>query len=224
MLTYNSLGVVEQASGRLAEARAWYERSRQLAVELNDQPGIGRAAQNIGIVCQLEGEAARAQGDEAAARRSFQAALHSVEESQSVWLALCDKLDEAASLSQLAQIHFLLGDLDAAERNAHAARDIRESLGLKEVWKDYYTLAEIAEARGDTAAAAAWAQRRDDKRAELERLAGGGSAPQRVVAPASSLSQPATAPKVARSPLRLLAIAGAAIALCAWLGYLFLRR
>ena len=37
-------------AGRLAEARAWYEKSRELAVQLKDQPGLGEAAQNIGIV------------------------------------------------------------------------------------------------------------------------------------------------------------------------------
>jgi hypothetical protein len=77
-------------------------------------------------------------------------------------------------LSQLARIHLLLGDLDTAERHAHAAREIHESLGLKEAWKDYNTLAEIAQARGDTRAAAEWAQKRDDLRAELKRRAGGG--------------------------------------------------
>ncbi len=174
MRTYNSLGVVEQNAGRLAEARAWYEKSRQLAVELNDQPVLGQAAQNIGIVCQLEGEAARAQGDEPSARRSFQAALRSVEESLQVWQAQKNQPYEAASLSQLAQIHLRLGDLAAAERHAHAARQIDESLGLPDLWKDYGVLSEIAAARGDTAAAAEWAQQRDAKLEELERLAGGG--------------------------------------------------
>ena len=81
MRTYNLLGVVEQKAGRLAEARAWYEKSRELAVKLQDQPCLGEAAQNIGIVCQFEGEAARERGDEAAARRHFEEALRSVEES-----------------------------------------------------------------------------------------------------------------------------------------------
>ena len=41
MRTYNLLGVAEQKAGRLAEARAWYEKSRELAVQLKDQPGLG---------------------------------------------------------------------------------------------------------------------------------------------------------------------------------------
>lgn len=79
----------------------------------------------------------------------------------------------AGSLSQLASIHLLLGDLAAAEQHAQAARQIRESLGLKDVWKVYETLAAIAQARGDTAAAAEWARQRDAKLEEVERLARG---------------------------------------------------
>ncbi|WP_034925324.1 tetratricopeptide repeat protein, partial [Candidatus Accumulibacter vicinus] len=174
MRTYNLLGVVEQDAGRLPEARAWYEKSRQLAVALQDQRSLGRAAQNHGIVCRLEGEAARAQGDEPAARRSFEAALASVEESLRIDPALGNPPDEAGSLGQLAIIHLRLGDLAAAERHAEAAREFHESLGLNDVWRDYNTLSEIAAARQDPAAAAGWAQKRDAKLAEIERLAGGG--------------------------------------------------
>ena len=174
MRTYNSLGVAEQKAGRLAEARAWYEKSRELAGQLKDQIGLGAAAQNIGIVCQLEGEAARKRGDEPAARQHFETACRSTEESLRIDRALKGRPGEAASLGQLAQIHLLLGDLDAAERHAHAAREIRESLGLKEALPVYNTLAKIAQARGDTRAAAEWAQKRDELRAELKRRAGGG--------------------------------------------------
>ena len=174
MQTYNLLGVVEQSSYRLAEARAWYEKSRQLAVDLKDQPCLGAAALNIGIVCQLEGDAARAQCNEPAARLSFQAALRSVQESLRIDQALGNQPGSASSHGQLAMIHLRLGDLANAERHAHEARQIRESLGLKEAWRDYNTLSEIAEARGDTDAAAEWAKKRDAKRAELKRLAGGG--------------------------------------------------
>ncbi len=174
MQTYNLVGVVERKAGRLAEARAWYEKSRELAVRLNDQPGLGQAAQNIGITCQQEGEAARKRGDEAGSRRHFEEARRSVEESLQVWQTQRNKPYEAASLSQLAQVHLRLDDLAAAERHAHAALRIRESLGLKEAWKDYNNLSEIAAARGDTAAAADWARKRDELRAELKRRAGGG--------------------------------------------------
>ena len=81
---------------------------------------------------------------------------------------------EAESWSQLARIHLRLGDLAAAERHAQAARQIRESLDLKEAYKDYHTLSEIAKARGDAPAAAEWAKKRDDLLEELKRRAGGG--------------------------------------------------
>jgi len=174
MRTYNLLGAAEHYAGRLAEARAWYEKSRELAVQLKDQTCLGQAAQNIGVVCQLEGEAARERGDEPAARRHFEEARRSVEESLQVWQDQQNKPYEAASWGQLAQIHLLLGDLAAAQRHAHAARQIRESLGLKEAWKDYSTLSEIAQARGDAPTAAEWAKKRDDLLEELERRAGGG--------------------------------------------------
>lgn len=59
--------------------------------------------QNIGIVCQLEGEAAREQGNEPAARLSFHAAQRSVEESLRIRPVLPNEVDEAALLSQIAQ-------------------------------------------------------------------------------------------------------------------------
>src|SRR5204863_4419729 len=104
MRTYNLLGVAEQNAGRLAEARAWYEKSRELAVQLKDQPGLGQAAQNIGIVCQQEGEAARERGDEPAARRHYEAARRSVEESLRIKQFQGNKPSEALALSRLAQI------------------------------------------------------------------------------------------------------------------------
>jgi tetratricopeptide (TPR) repeat protein len=174
MQTYNLLGVAEHHAGRLAEARAWYEKSRELAVQLKDEPSLAGAAQNIGVLCQMEGEAARERGEEPAARRHFEDARRSVEESLRMEQACKNKPHEAASWGQLARIHFFLGDLAAAERHAHEAREIRESLGLKEAWKDYSTLSEIAQARGDTRAAAAWAKKRDDLLEELKRRAGGG--------------------------------------------------
>jgi tetratricopeptide (TPR) repeat protein len=174
MRTYNLLGVVEQKAGRLAAARAWYEKSREVAVQLKDQPCLGQAAQNIGSVCQEEGDAARERGDEPAARRHYEAARRSVEEGLRIRQSLDNKPDEAASWSQLAQIHLGLGDLTAAERHAHEARQIRESLGLLDVWRNYNILSEIAQARGDIAAASEWEQKRDALLEEVKRRAGGG--------------------------------------------------
>lgn len=188
MRTYNLLGVAEQKAGRLAEARAWYMKSRELAVQLKDQPSLGAAAQNIGIVCQNEGEVARARGDEAVARRHFEEACRYVEESLRIGQERNNKPAEAESLSQLARIQLLMDELATAERHAHAAREIYESLRNPHGWTEYATLSKIATARavaatsvGDsaaasrhTAAAGEWARKRDELRAELEHRAGGG--------------------------------------------------
>ncbi|HEX4952450.1 MAG TPA: CHAT domain-containing protein [Thermoanaerobaculia bacterium] len=172
MQTYSLLGVVDHTAGRLAEARAWYAKSRELALNLKDQVCLGQAAQNIGVAWQHEGEAARNRSV-AAARRHFEEARRSVEESLRVWQTQKDKPHEADSWGQLAQIHLRLGDLLAAERHAQEARQIYDSLGLKDAWKVYHTLCAIAQARGDLAAAAEWAKKRDDLLAELKRRAGG---------------------------------------------------
>ena len=47
---------------------------------------------------------------------------------------------------------------------------IREALGLPDVYKDYWTLADIARDRGDAEAVAMWQAKRDAKLAEVERL------------------------------------------------------
>ncbi len=173
MQTYNLLGVGEQRASRLAEARSWYEKSRELAVQLKDQVGLAQAAQNIGIVWQDEGDVAREHGDEPDARRCFEEALCSLKESLRIRQALGNEPDKAASWAQLAQTLLRLGDLVAAEQHAHEARQIREALGLKEVFRDYSNLSYIAEARGEISAAAEWGKKRDDLLAELERRARG---------------------------------------------------
>ena len=63
------------------------------------------------------------------------------------------------------------------QRNTFFLEDwlaIHEDLDLPDVYKVYGSLAEIARARGDEAAAAKWQAKRDAKVAELKRLRGGG--------------------------------------------------
>ena len=70
-----------------------------------------------------------------------------------------------------------MGELDKAEAHAHQAREIRESLGLiRELFRSYYILAQIARVRGDEAQAAHWEAKRDEVEAELARRARGGDA------------------------------------------------
>ena len=183
MRTCNLLGVVEQSSGRLAEARTWCERSREIAQRLGDTRSLGAAAQNIGIVCQQEGEAARQRGDEKTARQRFEEAKRSFKEANRIDCEQGNQPYEAQSCNQLAQVHLQLGELAEAERHAHQAREVNERLGLlQELQKNFGVLALIARARGDAAQAAEWERKRDAVLAELERRAqgpgGGGLTPQ----------------------------------------------
>ncbi|MFL6259282.1 MAG: CHAT domain-containing protein [Thermoanaerobaculia bacterium] len=175
MQSYNSLGRVEGAVGRFVEARAWFEKSCELALSLEDQSGIGQAKYNIGITYQEEGKSARERGDEPAARWHFEEAIHSLRESLGVWQSQENKPKEAASWSRLAITHFHLNDLSAAEHHALKALEIRESLGFKEVEEDFKILSAIARSRGDLAAAAEWTRRCDEFLADLKRLAGRGA-------------------------------------------------
>jgi hypothetical protein len=52
MQTFNLLGTAELGSNRSGEARAWFSKSRRLALKLNDPRALSTAVQNIGIVCQ----------------------------------------------------------------------------------------------------------------------------------------------------------------------------
>jgi tetratricopeptide (TPR) repeat protein len=175
MQTYGSLGLVEQKAHRLAEARAWYERSHELALQLKNQAGLGRAAQSIGTVCQEEGQAARRRGDEPAARRHFEEARRFVAESLRIEQARGNKPAEAMSLVLLANIDLLLGNLDRAERHALGGLAIDEELQIvRGLPSDYHILSKIAQARGDLVTAAEWAKKRDAARAELESRGGGG--------------------------------------------------
>jgi tetratricopeptide (TPR) repeat protein len=175
MLTCNSLGRVEQRLGRLPEARAWYERSREIAQRRADIEALGGTAQNIGIVCQLEGEAARQHGDEATARHHFQEAERSLRESLHLRVRQDDKPGEAMARGQLARVSLLTGEMDKAEEHAHKAREISETLGLLRELPVYYdTLADVARARGEEAQAVEWEAKRDAVREELVRPARGG--------------------------------------------------
>jgi tetratricopeptide (TPR) repeat protein len=179
--TCNLLGVLEQEAGRLAEARAWYQRSWEMAKRRGNQRSLGVSAQNLGVVCQLEGEAARKQGNETGAQQCFAEAARFIGESLAIKVENQDEPGMAASHGQLARIYLLLGALDKADEHAHRALVIRERLGLQDAWKDYDTLANVARARNEITDASDWEQKRDALVAELRRRAGVPTLPQQTL-------------------------------------------
>jgi tetratricopeptide (TPR) repeat protein len=177
MRTCNLLGAVEDSQGRLSEAMAWYGRSREIARRRGDTRALGIASQNIGIVCQKQGEAARQRGDEATAQQRFAEATRCLHESLQMKIDQQNKPGEASSRSQLSQVYLLLGELDMAEAHAHQAREIDEGHDLiRQLPGDYHSLAQIARVRGDKAQAAQWEAKQHEVEAELARRSRGGDA------------------------------------------------
>jgi len=176
MSTSNTLGVIEQSLGRMPEARAWYDRSRELAIRRRDRKPQAAAAQNLGILCQVQGEAAAQRGDELAVKTHSAEALRFLTESLAIARAARDAPGTAASCGQIGRVHLLLGELAEAEASARRALRIRRCLRLKEAWKDHDTLVRIARARGDETRAEALERERETSLAELERLEGGAGA------------------------------------------------
>jgi tetratricopeptide (TPR) repeat protein len=178
MQTCDLLGSAEADRGHLDAAQPWYERSRELATRLGDRHHLGVVAQNLGVLYRTM---ALASPDPAARVALLRQAVGSVEASLAITRDQRNDPGAAASLSQLGVLHRDLGDLDAAERDSHDSLAIRERLGNPDVWKDFANLEEVADARGDSAAAAAWRAKKEAKLAELRRLAAGpGGSPARL--------------------------------------------
>ncbi len=199
--TFNLLGVAEQRQGRLPEARAWFERSREIASRLGDFGSVGVAAQDLGVAWQVEGEAALDRGDRTAAEGHLAEAEHWLREGLRLFVRLGNKPLEAAAWSQLAQLFLLRGQLDEAEEHVDRAREIHESLGIKEAYKDYGTLAGVARARGDERAAAEWQRKHDDLLAELQRRARARSLPPQRVQALQTIAEACAKACVEGSPL-----------------------
>jgi tetratricopeptide (TPR) repeat protein len=170
--TCNLLGAVEQRAGRLAGARAWYERSRRLAKQRGDWPMVGVAAHNLGTVCQQEALALRTEGAEDRARDRLGEAARHVEEALRLKLEAEDEPEVADACVQLAQIHLLLGEPEVAERHVVRGLEIQERLGLNNARYAYRVLAQLAQRRNDPTAVAAWEQKHDTLLADLEDRAG----------------------------------------------------
>ena len=91
-----------------------------------------------------------------------------------------DRIGEAAALAQLGILRRLLDERDIAERHLLEALAIYEPLSHPEAAKLYANLEDIAEARADTEAVAAWRAKKDATLAALSR-------PEADAAPPTSL-------------------------------------
>lgn len=160
MRTYGILGGIEFAEGRAAEAKAWYERSYEVAQRRGDTVGVSAAAWNIGVASKMMGEAASQRGDGPTAKQHFAEAKRSIEAAVELMRQLENEPLLARALGQLASVHLRLEELDEAQIRAHEAREIFERLGSNELCSVYDCLVNIAHARGDTAQAAAWEHKR----------------------------------------------------------------
>jgi tetratricopeptide (TPR) repeat protein len=166
MRTCDLLATAEAQRGELDAAEAWYQRARQLAEQINDRFQYVGTGRNLAILYQTRAEQAQ---NESQRNAYLQQAITLVQESVDGFLEMNDKINAAASYSQLGILHQRRGDLDVAEQNALKSLQIRESLDHLDTWKSYGILANIARARGDETSAAEWQAKAETKYAEIKR-------------------------------------------------------
>ncbi|MBN1900750.1 tetratricopeptide repeat protein [Candidatus Sumerlaeota bacterium] len=167
MRTCDLIASVERVRGHLDAAEAWYARSWELAIELNDLKQQAVTSQNLGILYQTFSEKA---SDDKTKKEFLLKAASSVEESLNIEMKMKNTIGIASSYSQLGVLHWMLGDLIKSEEYTRESLKIRASLNLPEVYKDYNILADIARDKGDTKAEAMWRAKYKAKLSELERL------------------------------------------------------
>ena len=168
MRTCDLLGSSERMRGQLDAAEAWYGRSREIAERLGDKSQLGIIAYNTGVLFQKQAEQFP-EGSEQRMEYLRQAAA-SVKESLKIAVEMQDKLIAANSYFQLGVLYLELNQLVEAEKNLVKGMEIRESLDNPNVYKDYYQLAQTAQARGDHKNAAKWRAKFEVKAAEVKRL------------------------------------------------------
>lgn len=196
MQTCDLIASAEMLRGHLDAAEAWYARSRELAIELNDRRQLAIVTQNLSILYQTRSQEA---GDDKTRREFLLKAVASVEESLNIKLEMQNTVGAAYSYFQLGVLHRMLGALEKAEEYAHESLKIRESLDLPEVYKDYNNLANIARDKGDTKAEEMWRAKYEAKVAELERLRRGeGTSAENAGIPRESITAISFLTKAAR--------------------------
>jgi tetratricopeptide (TPR) repeat protein len=151
-VAWHQLGrVAEEAAGRGAgdwdEAERCYREAVRIREQIRDLPELAKSFNQLAIVAEGAGR------PEDAERWYLRAQ------------EIKDKVmpHDASTLNNLANLYLGQGRLDEAEGYARWAAEIKETLDLSsEPWTTYSILAQIAEARGQGAEAAAWRRKEQE--------------------------------------------------------------
>ena len=142
-VAWHQLGRVAQEERDWDEAERCYKESLGIEERLGNLAGAAQTANQLAIVAKHSARPAEAE-------RWYLRAIELKEKHST-------PSDLASSLNNLANLYLSLNRLDEAETCAHKARAIKETLDLSsQPWNTYNILAQIAEKKGDPAAARAW--------------------------------------------------------------------
>jgi len=158
-ILWHQLGMVAQEAREWDEAERCYRQSLAIGERIGDKAGAATTCNQLAIVAKNSGRPAQAE-------RWYRRAIELDEE-------IGNPKEVAMDYNNLAGLLLTAytgpdaaprPDLAAAEAYARRAVDIMESLNdpSQQIWAPYAILAEIAERRGDAAAARAWRRREQE--------------------------------------------------------------
>jgi tetratricopeptide (TPR) repeat protein len=143
---HHQLGMVAESRGELDAAEAWYHRSRAVAEELNDRPGLVSCYHQLGRIAEL--------------RRDLDTAETWYQRSLAINEELGNQRGLSDSYHQLGHVAELRRDLAAAETWYLRSLAIKEQLGDRPgLAGSYHQLGRVAEERRALDVAEAWYQR-----------------------------------------------------------------
>lgn len=148
-VAWHQLGIVAQEGRDWAQAERCYREAVQLSEQMRDWPGVAQGCNQLALVAKGDGRFADAE-------RWYLRAIELGEQ-------LGDKQGLAKRLGNLAALYLGQNKLAEAEEYARRALAIIETLDLSaEPWKIYNILAQIAAAKGETAAARDWRRKEQE--------------------------------------------------------------
>ncbi|MFD3312954.1 tetratricopeptide repeat protein [Streptomyces sp. NPDC058694] len=133
--TYQHLGAVAQARGRLEDAENWYRQSLTIQENLGNQPGMATNYHQLGIIAETRGQLKQAED------------WH--RQSLTIKEDLGNQPGIAATYHQLSNVAYYMGRLEEAEDWSRQSLAIRSDLGNRPgMASSYYQLGIIAQTRG----------------------------------------------------------------------------